>query len=37
MDALLTQRAIAQDIVTQGGDYVMVVKDNQPAGRPCRR
>ncbi len=33
MDALLTQRAIAQDIVTQGGDYVMVVKDHQPALR----
>src|SRR5579871_427126 len=33
MDALLTQRAIAQDIVTHEGDYVMVVKDNQPALR----
>lgn len=33
MDALLTQRAIAQDIVNQGGDYVMVVKDNQPTLR----
>jgi len=30
MDALLTQRAIAQQIVEAGGDYVMVVKDNQP-------
>src|SRR4051812_41646474 len=30
MDALLTQRAIARAIVAGGGDYVMVVKDNQP-------
>jgi predicted transposase YbfD/YdcC len=30
MDALLTQRQIAQQIVTAGGDYVMLVKDNQP-------
>ena len=30
MDALLTQRAIAQTIVDGGGDYVMVAKDNQP-------
>lgn len=30
MDALLTQRQIAQQIVDAGGDYVMVVKDNQP-------
>jgi predicted transposase YbfD/YdcC len=30
MDALLTQRPIAQQIVAAGGDYVMVVKDNQP-------
>jgi len=30
MDALLTQRAMAQQIVQAGGDYVMVVKDNQP-------
>ena len=30
MDALLTQRLIAQQIVAAGGDYVMVVKDNQP-------
>jgi DDE family transposase len=29
MDALLTQRAIAQTIVDGGGDYVMVAKDNQ--------
>jgi predicted transposase YbfD/YdcC len=30
MDALLTQRLIAQQIVAAGGDYVMVVKNNQP-------
>ena len=30
MDALLTQRHVAQIIVDQGGDYVMIVKDNQP-------
>ncbi len=30
MDALLTQRQVAQTIVDQGGDYVMIVKDNQP-------
>jgi predicted transposase YbfD/YdcC len=30
MDALLTQRQIAQQIVAARGDYVMVVKDNQP-------
>jgi hypothetical protein len=30
MDALLTQRAIAQNIVDGGGDYVMLAKDNQP-------
>src|SRR5229473_1743559 len=30
MDALLTQRAVAQTIVDAGGDYVMIVKDNQP-------
>jgi predicted transposase YbfD/YdcC len=29
MDALLTQRQIAQQIVDAGGDYVMVVKENQ--------
>ena len=34
MDALLTQRHIAQTIVEKGGDYVMIVKDNEPgAGR----
>lgn len=30
MDALLTQRHIAQTIVDKGGDYVMIVKANQP-------
>jgi predicted transposase YbfD/YdcC len=30
MDALLAQRAIAEAIVQASGDYVMVVKDNQP-------
>ena len=30
MDALLTQRQGAQTIVDAGGDYVMLVKDNQP-------
>jgi predicted transposase YbfD/YdcC len=30
MDALLTQRRVAQTIVDKGGDYVMIVKDNQP-------
>jgi predicted transposase YbfD/YdcC len=30
MDALLTQRQMAQQIVAAGGDYVMLVKDNQP-------
>lgn len=30
MDALLTQRALARHICQQGGDYLMVVKDNQP-------
>jgi predicted transposase YbfD/YdcC len=29
MDALLTQRKVAKQIVRQGGDYVMVVKENQ--------
>ena len=33
MDALLTQRAIARDVVERGGDYLMVVKDNQPTLR----
>ena len=30
MDALLTQRHVAQTIVHAGGDYVMTVKENQP-------
>ena len=30
MDALLTQRHVAQTIVDEGGDYVMIAKDNQP-------
>lgn len=30
MDAILTQRQVAQTIVDKGGDYVMIVKDNQP-------
>jgi predicted transposase YbfD/YdcC len=30
MDAWLTQRQIAQQIVDAGGDYVMVVKENPP-------
>lgn len=30
MDALLTQRELAQAIVDGGGDYVMPVKENQP-------
>ena len=30
MDALLTQRQIAQHIVDARGDYVMMVKENQP-------
>ena len=30
MDALLTQRPIAQQIVEAGGAYVMGVKENQP-------
>ena len=30
MDALLTQRQVAQTIVDEGGDYVMIVKENQP-------
>jgi predicted transposase YbfD/YdcC len=29
MDALLTQRKVAKDILDGGGDYVMIVKDNQ--------
>ncbi len=30
MDALRTQRQVAQTIVDAGGDYVMIVKENQP-------
>ena len=30
VDALLTQRAVAERIVHGGGDYVMLVKGNQP-------
>jgi predicted transposase YbfD/YdcC len=30
MDALLTQREVAQTIIDGDGDYVMVVKENQP-------
>jgi predicted transposase YbfD/YdcC len=30
VDALLTQTALADAILEQGGDYLMVVKDNQP-------
>jgi hypothetical protein len=30
MDALLTQRQVARTIVEQGGDDVMIVKENQP-------
>ena len=33
MDALLTQRDIAQTIVDGGGDYVMIVKNNHPRMR----
>ena len=31
MDALLTQQRIAQQILAQGGHYLMIVKQNQPA------
>lgn len=31
MDALLTQRSLAHQIMAQGGDYLMVVKKNQAA------
>ena len=30
MDALLPQRHVAQTIVDKGGDYIMIVKENQP-------
>jgi predicted transposase YbfD/YdcC len=29
-DAMITQRAIAEKILSKGGDYLLVVKDNQP-------
>jgi len=32
-DALLTQRAVCEQIVERGGDYLLVVKDNQPSLR----
>lgn len=31
MDALLTQREVAQTIIAGGGDYMMPVKENQPS------
>jgi predicted transposase YbfD/YdcC len=31
MDAFLTQREVAKDILDGGGDYVMIVKENQPS------
>jgi len=34
MDALLTQRAVAQTMVDAGGDYVMIVKETQPQLKP---
>ena len=30
MDALLTQRAVAETIIAGGGDYVLLAKENQP-------
>lgn len=33
MDALLTQRTIAQYLIDHKGDYIMLVKDNQPTLR----
>lgn len=36
MDALLTQRQVAQTTVDGGGDYVMIVKENQPQLRAGR-
>lgn len=33
VDALLTQRELARQIIEQGGHYLMVVKDNQPNTR----
>jgi len=31
LDSLLTQRRVSQDIIEGGGDYVMIVKENQEA------
>lgn len=31
MDAMLTQRVIAEQITSEGGEYVMLVKENQPS------
>jgi predicted transposase YbfD/YdcC len=33
VDALLTQQKVAQALVNEGADYVMVVKDPQPTLR----
>jgi hypothetical protein len=33
-DAKFTQKDLAEQIVTAGGDYVMIVKENQPTLRP---
>lgn len=30
LDAMFTQRSVAQQIIAQGGDYLMAVKENQP-------
>lgn len=30
VDALLTQRKVAEEILKRGGEYVMIVKENQP-------
>ena len=35
MDALLTQEKVAEQIVEGGGDYVMIVKGNQPSLQAC--
>lgn len=32
-DAKLTQKALVQTVIRQGGDYVLIVKDNQPTLR----
>jgi len=36
-DALITQTAIAAQIVKGGGDYLLAVKDNHPPPRRQRR